>query len=143
MGGSSDRTKSLNIGVRRKENERIEKENHACAKRLYSNTGSISKKQLESDYKSILQYKKMIGRVKKNRPNFNGRFSQLPPLTMNRAASQDRLNEVNEDEETSKLKDKNSKMTSPRPETKITNPDGEVALDDKDDKYSDFAEEWD
>ena len=83
----------------------------------------------------------MIGRVKKNRPNFNGRFSQLPPLTMNRAASQDRLNEVNEDEETSKLKDKNNKMTSPRPETKITNPDGEVALDDKDDKYSDFAEE--
>ena len=69
MGGSSDRTKSLNIGVRRKENERIEKENHAFAKRLYSNTGSISKKQLESDYKSILQYKK-IGRVKKNRPNF-------------------------------------------------------------------------
>jgi len=43
-GAGTDRTKSLNIGVRRKENERIEKENHAFAKRLYSNSGSISKK---------------------------------------------------------------------------------------------------
>ena len=35
---------SLNGTWRKKEYDRIERENHAFAKRLYSNTGSISKK---------------------------------------------------------------------------------------------------
>lgn len=36
--------KSLNIGVRRRENERIERENHAFAQRLFDKKGAISKK---------------------------------------------------------------------------------------------------
>ena len=35
--------RSLNIQIRRRENERIERENHAFAKRLFQNQGSISK----------------------------------------------------------------------------------------------------
>lgn len=78
--GSTERTKSLNISIRKRENDRIERENHKFAKRLYSNTGCINRQKLESDYQSILQYKKMISRVKKNKPSFNGRFQALPPL---------------------------------------------------------------
>ena len=51
MGGSGDfKPRSLNIAVRRQENERIERENHAFAKRLFSNHGSINKKQMDSAY---------------------------------------------------------------------------------------------
>jgi hypothetical protein len=75
-----DRTKSLNIVARKRENERIERENHEFAKRLYSNSGSISRQKLENDYKSIVSFKKMISRVKKNKPSYNGRFMSLPPL---------------------------------------------------------------
>jgi len=42
--------KSLNISVRRRDNERIERENHAFAKRLFSNSGSISKSALDRHY---------------------------------------------------------------------------------------------
>ena len=105
--------RSLNISVRRKENERIERENHAFAKRLYSNTGSISKKQLESDYRSIMNYKKNITRVKKNRPSYNGRFQHLPPLSMRRAASTDDLQEGNAESTAAKDKDPRSVGQTP------------------------------
>ena len=36
--------RSLNISVRKKENDRIERENHAFARRLFQNGGNISKK---------------------------------------------------------------------------------------------------
>jgi len=39
--------RSLNISIRKRENERIERENHAFAKRLYENNGAISKKKLD------------------------------------------------------------------------------------------------
>ena len=39
--------RSLNISVRKKENERIERENQAFAKRLFDNSGCISKKKLD------------------------------------------------------------------------------------------------
>jgi hypothetical protein len=44
------RQKSLNIQKRKKESERIERENNMFAKRLYSNSGSISRKQLEVEF---------------------------------------------------------------------------------------------
>ena len=47
---SSSKPKSLNISIRRKENERIERENHSFAKRLFSNNGSISKSALDRAY---------------------------------------------------------------------------------------------
>jgi hypothetical protein len=33
--------RSLNISVRKRENDRIERENHAFAKRLFENSGSV------------------------------------------------------------------------------------------------------
>lgn len=78
--GATERTRSLNFQVRKRENDRIERENHKFAKRLYSNQGSISRQKLENDYQSILKFKKMLSRVKKNKPSFNGRFHALPPL---------------------------------------------------------------
>jgi hypothetical protein len=44
------RPTSLNIVYRKNENKRIERENHAFAKRLYSNTGSIKKAALDAQY---------------------------------------------------------------------------------------------
>ena len=41
---STERVRSLNIVIRKRENERIERENHKFAKRLYSNNGNISRK---------------------------------------------------------------------------------------------------
>jgi len=51
VGGSSGsfgfKPKSLNISVRRRDNERIERENHAFAKRLFTNAGSINKHAMD------------------------------------------------------------------------------------------------
>lgn len=77
---SNEKTKSLNIVARKKENERIERENHGLAKRLFENGGAISKKTLDKEYQQIAQYKKMIQRTKPKKPVFQGRFSSLPPL---------------------------------------------------------------
>ena len=49
--------RSLNIAVRKRENDRIEKENHAFAKRLFENGGQISHKKLENDFKHHLKQK--------------------------------------------------------------------------------------
>lgn len=40
--------KSLNMGVRKRELDRIERENHAFAKRLFSNPGSIQKREMDA-----------------------------------------------------------------------------------------------
>ena len=79
--------KSLNISVRRRDNERIERENHAFAKRLFSNSGSISKSALDRHYQEQLKLKNRISKVKKNRPVFQGRFGALPALTSPRQGS--------------------------------------------------------
>jgi hypothetical protein len=42
--------RSLNIVMRKKENERIERENNAFARRLFQNTGIISVKKFDKDY---------------------------------------------------------------------------------------------
>jgi hypothetical protein len=52
--------KSLNIGVRKIENDRIEKENHAFAKRLFDKTGSLSKKKMDEEFISQQRYKKIV-----------------------------------------------------------------------------------
>lgn len=43
--------RSLNVGFRKRETERIEKENHAFAKRLFDKQANLSKKKLDNDYK--------------------------------------------------------------------------------------------
>ena len=42
--------KSLNVGQRKRETERIEKENHAFAKRLFDKQAQISKKRFDEEY---------------------------------------------------------------------------------------------
>jgi len=49
---------SLNMGVRKRETERIEKENHAFAKRLFDKQAVLSKKALDNDWSSHIKYKK-------------------------------------------------------------------------------------
>ena len=48
---------SLNMGVRKRETERIEKENHAFAKRLFDKQAVLNKKDLDKDWRSHMQYK--------------------------------------------------------------------------------------
>ena len=59
--------KSLNMGYRKKETERIEKENHAFAKRLFDKQAILSKQKQDAEFKSHLQYKKQIQKLKKNK----------------------------------------------------------------------------
>ena len=54
---------SLNMGMRKRETERIEKENHAFAKRLFDKQAVLKKKALDSDWASHLKYKRQIGKM--------------------------------------------------------------------------------
>jgi len=75
--------RSLNISVRKRENDRIERENHAFAKRLFENSGSIPQVgQLEQEFMRNQNHKTRVMRVKKALPGlqFGQRATQLPPL---------------------------------------------------------------
>ena len=56
---------SLNMGVRKRETERIEKENHAFAKRLFDKQAVLKKKALDSDWADHIKYKKQIQKMAK------------------------------------------------------------------------------
>ncbi|CAI2372294.1 unnamed protein product [Moneuplotes crassus] len=56
--------KSLNYEKRRKEFERIERENMAIAQRLYNKESSISKKKMDKDFNTNEKYKKQIQKLK-------------------------------------------------------------------------------
>jgi len=58
--GHSEGPKSLNFAVRRAENLRIERENHHFAKKLYENTGIISKKKHDEFVERQERYKKNV-----------------------------------------------------------------------------------
>jgi len=55
--------KSLNVGYRKRETERIEKENHAFAKRLFDKQSNFSKKKLDVEYQNHLKYRKQIQKL--------------------------------------------------------------------------------
>ena len=55
--------KSLNYEKRKKEFERIERENMAIAQRLYNKESSISKKKMDKDYHTHKKYKKQIQKL--------------------------------------------------------------------------------
>jgi len=44
--------------VRKKETERIEKENHAFAKRLFDKQAVLNKKNLDNDWHNHIKYKR-------------------------------------------------------------------------------------
>lgn len=54
---------SLNLVVRKKETERIERENHAFAKRLFDKQAIVAKKNLDKDYMNHLKYKRAIAKM--------------------------------------------------------------------------------
>lgn len=75
--------------MRKKENERIERENQAFAKRLFDNSGHISKKKLDQEYYNNTMYRKNLMKLNKNRhmsgrralpTGLDGKFAMLPPL---------------------------------------------------------------
>ena len=49
---------SLNLVVRKKETERIERENHAFAKRLFDKQAVVTKKAHDQDFMNHLKYRK-------------------------------------------------------------------------------------
>ena len=83
--------RSLNISIRKQENERIERENQAFAKKLFDNSGHISKRKLDQDYFAQTQYRKNITKVKikkssrRNWPQADSMFAKsnaLPPISL-------------------------------------------------------------
>jgi len=46
------------MGVRKRETDRIERENHAFAKRLFEKQAIVSKKNLDREYQNHLKFKK-------------------------------------------------------------------------------------
>ena len=59
--------KSLNIGVRKLQNDKIERENHAFAKRLFDKSGSLSKKKMDEEYFNHMKYRRQIQKIKKKK----------------------------------------------------------------------------
>ena len=60
--------KSLNMVVRKRENERIERENHAFAKRLFSNPGIIKKREMDQSYEQYVKNRTRISKAHKLSP---------------------------------------------------------------------------
>ena len=69
--------RSLNLGVRKRETERIEHENHQFAKRLFDRSPEVDHTRLDSEYKQTLEYR---GRLKKVE-------LQLPPINQKKMRS--------------------------------------------------------
>lgn len=57
---------SLNGTWRKKEYDRIERENHAFATRLFMQKSDVTKKIFDTEYKQTRRYKKIIRRVDPN-----------------------------------------------------------------------------
>ena len=53
----------MNMGVRKRETERIERENHAFAKRLFDKQANLKKKNFDKDWANHLIYKKQIAKM--------------------------------------------------------------------------------
>lgn len=54
---------SLNLAVRKRETDRIERENHAFAKRLFDKQANNTKTQMDKDFQAHLKYKKQIAKM--------------------------------------------------------------------------------
>ena len=59
---------SLNMLVRKRETERIERENHAFAKRLFDKQAVLNKKNLDNDWHNHIKYKKQIAKMQNSMP---------------------------------------------------------------------------
>ena len=85
-GSSVGPKQSLNYIVRKKENERIEKENHRFAKRLYESRSILSKKEQDEQFIMQEKYKENLQKIVGKQTRFFGDQStmsktiKLPPL---------------------------------------------------------------
>mmetsp|Transcript_60270 Transcript_60270/g.82824 ORF Transcript_60270/g.82824 Transcript_60270/m.82824 type:complete len:142 (+) Transcript_60270:188-613(+) len=83
--------RSLNIAIRKKENDRIEKENHAIAKRLFEKPGSINRKRMDDSWNQHLKLKKQVCKLKKPLPGI-----KLPPIRPNMIANSEHYDSVDQ-----------------------------------------------
>ena len=67
---------SLNMGLRKRETERIERENHAFAKRLFDKQAVLQKKTFDNDWQSHMKYKKQISKMGPLVRSHQGNFSR-------------------------------------------------------------------
>jgi len=105
--------RSLNLGVRKKETERIEHENHAFAKRLFEKTPNVDHKRLEDDHRAQLKFKNQLLKVelppissvhsRKNSKKQRSQHRRLNPL--NTLTSKTEMPTLN--------RDRDSSLTSP------------------------------
>ena len=56
-------SKSLNLEIRKRETDRIERENHAFAKRLFDRTSNVQKRDMDLEFKQNRKYLKAIQKV--------------------------------------------------------------------------------
>ena len=56
---------SLNMVARKRETERIERENHAFAKRLFDKQATLQKKGYDKDWAKHMSYKRQISKMPK------------------------------------------------------------------------------
>lgn len=54
---------SLNLGVRKRETERIERENHAFAKRLFDKQAVVTKKSHDQNFINQMRYKNLVTKM--------------------------------------------------------------------------------
>ena len=81
--------------MRKRENDRIERENHAFAKRLFENHGSVPQvHNLEKEFLNNRELKQRVMRVKKTLPGLQlgKRATAVPPLEADPQALVDRAN---------------------------------------------------
>ena len=62
-GSGINMVRSLNLAVRKRETERIERENQAFAKRLFDKQPNFDRKELDDAYKQHLKFKKALKKV--------------------------------------------------------------------------------
>ena len=88
------------MGFRKRETERIERENHAFAKRLFDKQAILSKKKLDEEFKSHLQYKRQIQKLKKKKADKKKQGGEMLADTQQaRSKSVDNTREAKAEEE--------------------------------------------
>lgn len=93
---------SLNFNLRKRENDRIERENHKFAQRLFESKGVLNKKNLDVSFREQERYKNQIQKVRPVRYRLFGETSmmsktnQLPPLKGSHTTSNSMLEVKNQ-----------------------------------------------
>lgn len=154
--------KSLNYEKRKKEFERIERENMAIAQRLYNKESSISKKKMDKDYDTHKKYRKQIqklegqtkrkGKGKKDDKNEEDKdqLEEEKGLDKDNKGDKDNKQEDNKDDqikdnEGDNLPERENKDDSDKKDqadNKDEKAEGEGKEGDKDKNYADYEPDY-